>query len=564
MIRSEFMESTLGIFAIDREQRFTAALTTFGNSGQLNFFTASSQFNGSIPTQGFDTANLKTFAISEQGQIADFLVSPKSESLSYSANNQVASSTSPAQQKSNSDAIAVGTDLLTGTRTANQLDLLEPGNSLATARNIGVADNNRLTFYDFVGVDDNEDYYRFTINNNSDLSLRIDVLNGAGIELIQDKNRNGEADYDELLGSDYASAGVSSEINFFNLTPGDYYAAVYSYFDYKNYNLNLAATPATGFSSNYGYGLVDANAAVASTFNSPVKFPEVPNLGGDDWARYMVNAPEVWQGGITGNGIVVAVVDSGVDYNHLDLDANIWQNADEIPNNRIDDDGNGYIDDIRGWDFVWNDNNPMDGDFDGHGTHVAGAIAAERNDFGITGVAYNAKIMPVRVLPDFGSGNFNNFAAGIRYAADNGANVINFSIGGWSPSMEVNEAIQYATNKGVVVVMSAGNDGFYEPNYPARYAERFGIAVGGIDINGRMDQFFNRAGARPLDYVVAPGVDIYSTTPYNTYETYSGTSMAAPHVAGVAALVLNANPNLTPAQVEQILTATANPNWVIV
>jgi len=558
------MESTLGIFAIDREQRFTAALTTFGNSGQLNFFTASSQFNGSIPTHGFDTANLKTFAISEQGQIADFLVSPKSESLSYSANNQVASSTSPAQQKSNSDAIAVGTDLLTGTRTANQLDLLEPGNSLATARNIGVADNNRLTFYDFVGVDDNEDYYRFTINNNSDLSLRIDVLNGAGIELIQDKNRNGEADYDELLGSDYTSAGVSSEINFFNLTPGDYYAAVYSYFDYKNYNLNLAATPATGFSSNYGYGLVDANAAVASTFNSPVKFPEVPNLGGDDWARYMVNAPEVWQGGITGNGIVVAVVDSGVDYNHLDLDANIWQNADEIPNNRIDDDGNGYIDDIRGWDFVWNDNNPMDGDFDGHGTHVAGAIAAERNDFGITGVAYNAKIMPVRVLPDFGSGNFNNFAAGIRYAADNGANVINFSIGGWSPSMEVNEAIQYATNKGVVVVMSAGNDGFYEPNYPARYAERFGIAVGGIDINGRMDQFFNRAGARPLDYVVAPGVDIYSTTPYNTYETYSGTSMAAPHVAGVAALVLNANPNLTPAQVEQILTATANPNWVIV
>ncbi|WP_445240787.1 S8 family serine peptidase [Microcoleus vaginatus] len=198
------------------------------------------------------------------------------------------------------------------------------------------------------------------------------------------------------------------------------------------------------------------------------------------------------------------------------------------------------------------------------GTHVAGAIAAERNDFGITGVAYNAKIMPVRVLPEFGYGNFNNFAAGIRYAADNGANVINFSIGGWSPSMEVNEAIQYATNKGVVVVMSAGNDGFYEPDYPARYADRFGIAVGGIDINGRMNQFFNRAGARPLDYVVAPGVDIYSTTPYNTYETYSGTSMAAPHVAGVAALVLNANPNLTPAQVEQILTATANPNWVIV
>ncbi len=314
------METTLGILEIDRKQQQTAALTIFGNSGQLNFCTVSSQFNGSVPSNGFDTDNWTAMAIAEQQHIADFVVAQSSESLSYSANNQVASTTSPAQQKLNSDASAVGTDPLTGTRTANQLNLSDPDNSLATARNIGVADNNRLTFSDFVGVDDNDDYYRFTINENSDLSLRIDALNGAGIELIQDKNRNGEADYDELLGSDYASAGASGEINFFNLTPGDYYVAVYSYFDYKNYNLNLDATPGTGFSSNYGYGLVDANAAVAGTFNSPVKFPEVPNLGGKDWARDMVNAPEVWQGGITGNGIVVAVVDTGVDYTHLDLD----------------------------------------------------------------------------------------------------------------------------------------------------------------------------------------------------------------------------------------------------
>jgi hypothetical protein len=556
------MESTLGILASDREQQQIAALPTFGNSDRLNFFTASSQFNGSIPSNGFDTANLTSIALSEQQQIANFLVAQNSNILSYSGSDRAASGTSPAQQQSNSDSMTADTDPLTGTRTASQLDFSDPDNSLPTARNIGVADNNRLTFNDFVGVDDNNDYYRFTINSNSDLSLRMEALNGAGIELIQDKNRNGQADYDELLGSDYALAGASGEINFFNLTPGDYYVGVYSYFDYKNYNLDLAATPATGFSSNYGYGLVDANAAVARAFNSPVKFPEVPNLGGNDWARDMVNAPEVWQGGITGNGIVVAVVDTGVDYTHLDLDANIWQNADEIPNNRIDDDRNGYIDDIRGWDFVWNDNNPMD--FLGHGTHVAGAIAAEQNGFHITGVAPNAKIMPVRVLDFWGYGNPENIAAGIRYAADNGADVINYSAGGWFPKSQVEDAIQYATNKGVVVVMSAGNDGFYQPDYPANNADRLGIAVGGIDKNGRIADFSNRAGSRPLDYVVAPGVDIVSTIPYNTYESYDGTSMAAPHVAGVAALVLNANPNLTPAQVEQILTSTANSNGITV
>ncbi|MEG4579136.1 S8 family peptidase [Microcoleus sp. MON1_C5] len=555
------MESTLGILASDREQQLTAALTTFGNSGQLNFFTASNPFNASVPTNGFDTDNLTAIGSNEQQQIANFIVSQNSEIFSYSGSERATSSTSPVQQKSNSEAMTAGTYLLTGMRTANQLDLSDPGNSLATARNIGVADNNRLTFNDFVGVDDNDDYYRFTINNNSDLSLRIDVLNGTGIELIQDNNRNGEADYDELLGRDYASAGASGEINFFNLTPGDYYVAVYSFSGYKNYNLNLAATPATGFSSNYGYGLVDANAAVARTFNSPVKFPEVPNVGGNDWARDMVNAPEVWQGGITGNGIVVAVVDSGVDYNHLDLDANIWQNADEIPNNQIDDDRNGYVDDIRGWDFAWNDNNPMD--WNGHGTHVAGAIAAERNGFHITGVAPNAKIMPVKVWDPY-NWNINSIAEGIRYAANNGANVINLSLSDYRLSSKVIEdAVQYANSKGSVVVMSAGNDYSSQPDYPAKNADRFGMAVGGIDRNSKMADFSNRAGSKPLDYIVAPGVDVVSTTPYNTYNKKTGTSMAAPHVAGVAALVLNANPNLTPAQVKQILTSTANANEII-
>ncbi|GET36118.1 S8 family serine peptidase [Microseira wollei] len=314
------------------------------------------------------------------------------------------------------------------------------------------------------------------------------------------------------------------------------------------------------YNSLFGYGLVNASAAVAQAIGQKC-FADVPNSGGDNWGLDMVNAPEVWNRGYTGEGIVVAVIDSGVDYTHPDLDDNIWVNSDEIPGNGKDDDGNGYIDDIRGWDFVNRDNDPMDINGDGHGTHVAGIIAAEKNDFGVTGVALNAKIMPVRVLDSFG-GTEADIAAGIRYAVDNGADVINLSWGGPFTSPEEAQAIQYAFNKGVVVVTAAGNDGGLQPVYPGRYATDFGITVGSIDRNHAMPYYSNHAGTTPLDYVVAPGVDVRSTFPGNRYESISGTSMAAPYVAGVAALVLSANPNLSPAQVENTLTATANSTGI--
>ncbi|MEG4085918.1 S8 family serine peptidase [Microcoleus sp. POL10_C6] len=510
-----------------------------------------------------------------QKQIADFIVANAGAGFSYSASERVTGDVADSQLKPQSQSANINADPLTGTISASQLNFADPGNSLSIARNIVGVENGSINLTDFVGVGASNHFYRFDINTKSNFSLRLDGLRAdADVKLIQDRNRNGVVDFGETIDYSLESGIAPDVINVPNLAPGTYYVQVSSFLNNStNYNLNLSATsipelniPTSSgtFNSNYGYGLVNANAAVSNTLNRSITFPDLPDLGENNWALDVINAPEVWNQNITGNGIVVAVVDSGVDYTHPDLDDNIWRNAGEIAGNGIDDDRNGYIDDIRGWDFVASDNNPMDLDFDGHGTHIAGAIAAERNDFGITGVAPNAKIMPVRVLDAFGYGELNNVAAGIRYAADNGANVINLSLGNeFYPSNLVNDAIEYANNKGSVVVIAAGNSGFSQPDYPARNADRLGIAVGSIDINGRMADTSNRAGSTPLDYLVAPGVDIYSTTPYSTYDTLTGTSMATPQVAGVAALVLNANPTLTPAQVEHILTTTSNRNGLI-
>ena len=540
------------------------------NTGLLNGSIDPLNVSGYSPESSFP--NSTASSIDPQTQIADFIVA--GAGLSFSAGDRVTGDVADSQPKAQSQSANINADPLTGTISASQLNLADSGNSLSTARNVVGVENGSINLTDFVGLGDSSDFYRFDIKTKSNFNLRLDGLRAdADVKLIQDRNRNGVVDSGELVRSSINVGTTPDVINVANLNPGTYYVQVSSYSGSTNYNLNLSATSVPvvpdiitdigAFNTNCGYGVVNANAAVTRTLNRSSLFPDVPNLGGNNWGRDITNAPEVWNQNITGNGIVVAVVDSGVDYTHSDLDSNIWQNAGEIAENGIDDDGNGYIDDIRGWDFVSSDNNPMDLDWDGHGTHVAGAIAAERNDFGITGVAYNAKIMPVRVLDTFGDGSLNNIAAGIRYAADNGANVINLSLGGDFSSNQVNDAIQYANNKGSVVVMAAGNEGNNQPSYPARNADRFGIAVGSIDLNGSMDYDSNRAGSTPLDYVVAPGVDIYSTTPDNTYETYSGTSMAVPHVAGVAALVLSADRTLTPAQVEYILTTTANRNAVI-
>ena len=336
------------------------------------------------------------------------------------------------------------------------------------------------------------------------------------------------------------------------------------------------------FNSTSGYGLVNAAVAVASA-TGQATFADVPDLGGNSWGNDLVKAPEAWAKGSTGKGIVVAVIDSGVDIEHEDLKDNIWQNPREIPGNGIDDDGNGKVDDINGWNFgirtnAKGDNDVRPGTTDpgqAHGTHVAGTIAAANNNLGISGVAYNAKIMPIR-LGDIKTdpttrqalfSNSGSLSDAIRYATDMGANVINMSLGGAQGYPALQEAIAYAASKNVVVVSAAGNSKGTSPEFPAVYAKQSGIAVGAVDIDRRVADFSNLAGDdNNMAYVVAPGVKVYSTLPNNNYNFDNGTSMAAPHVAGVAALMLSANPNLNPQQVRQILTdsATALSNNVLV
>lgn len=350
-----------------------------------------------------------------------------------------------------------------------------------------------------------------------------------------------------------------------NLAAGNYYIlyradALDNVLEISNTNnvlareITITNTASGGYNPNSGYGLINASAAVAKAIGEK-PFVDVPDLGGNNWGADLVKAPETWAKGYTGQGVVVAVLDTGVDYNHQDLSSNIWTNRKEIPGNGKDDDGNGYIDDYYGWNFDGNNNSTLD--VNGHGTHVSGTIAGVNNSYGVTGIAYNSKIMPVKVLDDEGSGSYSAIANGIYYAVDNGADVINLSLGGGRSNDTLQKAIEYASSKGVIVVMAAGNDGGSQPAYPARYAKNYGLAVGAVDQNKNLADFSNRAGADQLTYVTAPGVNVYSTLPGNEYASYSGTSMATPHVAGVVALMLSANPNLSDAQVRQILAETS-------
>jgi subtilisin family serine protease len=298
-------------------------------------------------------------------------------------------------------------------------------------------------------------------------------------------------------------------------------------------------------------------------------FPNDPDWA-EQWSLRKMGVTSAWEV-VTGTpDIVIAVLDTGVHLAHEDLNGQIWTNPDEIPGNRLDDDGNGKIDDVYGWHFfhrwtgsgfipdedadVWDDN--------GHGTHVSGiAAAATNNGIGVAGIAWQARLMPVKVLDMYGTGWYSDIAAGIIYAVDNGARIVNLSLGGEGASATLCAAVEYAYNRNALVVAAAGNTGGAVV-YPAACAHA--LAVAATDEADARASFSNHG---PELDVAAPGVDIYSTwcrqdvylgtCMGSYYFTKSGTSMATPHVSGLAALVWSHWPEWTNEQVARHIQQTA-------
>jgi thermitase len=249
-----------------------------------------------------------------------------------------------------------------------------------------------------------------------------------------------------------------------------------------------------------------------------------------------IDAPEAW--GITtgDSNVIIAVVDTGIDYNHPDLVDNIWTNATGK----------------HGYDFVDNDDDPIDDN--GHGTHCAGIIGAiGNNSAGIAGVSWNCTVMAIKSISSGGGGYETDLADGIIYAADNGADIISMSWGGYGDSQLIHDAIDYAYSKGAVLVSAAGNSNTNTKSYPAGYDNV--IAVAATDENDEKAYFSNWGSW--VD-IAAPGVNILSTIPDDTYDWYSGTSMACPYVAGVAALLLSKNSSLSQEQVCTILKSSTD------
>ncbi len=272
-----------------------------------------------------------------------------------------------------------------------------------------------------------------------------------------------------------------------------------------------------------------------------------------------IHATQAWDIFTGSSSVLVAIIDTGMDYNHPDLAANVFVNPGEIPDNGVDDDGNGFIDDVRGWDFANNDHDPMDDH--GHGTHVSGTVGAiGDNGVGVVGVNWSVKLLPVKFLDAGGSGSDAGAISSIDYATLMNVRVMSNSWGGGGYSQAMYDAIQAAGAAGIVFVAAAGNassNNDVTPAYPASYDLPNIIAVAASDPNDNL-AYFSNFGVNSVD-LAAPGTDILSTFPGAGYGYLSGTSMATPHVSGAVALIMGRFPAINGSSARDLLLARVDP-----
>lgn len=281
-----------------------------------------------------------------------------------------------------------------------------------------------------------------------------------------------------------------------------------------------------------------------------------------------IDAPEAWEISIGSRDVVVGVIDTGVDYSHSDLADNAWVNTGEIAGDGIDNDGNGYIDDIHGINAITDAGDPMDDQ--GHGTHVSGTIGASgNNSTGVVGVNHEVSIVGCKFLDAAGSGSTSDAIKCIDYMVNlknSGVNlrVLNNSWGGGGYSQALADAITVSEQADILFVAAAGNDEVdndANPHYPSSYEHESVLSIASTDSNDNLSDF-SQWGATSVD-MGAPGSGIVSTVPGNGYANYSGTSMATPHVAGVAALVLSVNPDLTTSELKALLMSSGDANTAL-
>jgi len=396
--------------------------------------------------------------------------------------------------------------------------------------------------------------------------VRFKSQKNAGVSISEEKIRMAHATVGAKVEREFSSGDVAG-LQLVQLPNGtDVHSAIIAYESnpdvlYAEPDYVMTILPDQ---SRSGINTINS-ATILSTPNDPEFFNQwsfhntgqtVLDISGTPGAD--IDAPGAWNISTGSDSVVVAVIDTGVLYNHSDLSANIWNNPGEIPGNGIDDDYNGYIDDLRGWNFITNASDPIDDN--GHGTHVSGTVGAVGNNaIGVTGVNWHVKIMPLKAFNPAGVGDTIDAIDAIRYANANGASVISNSWGGPDYSQALKDAIDVSP---AVVVCAAGNsypgnDNDLIPVYPASYNSSNIISVSASDQDDNLASFSN-FGFDSVD-LAASGVNILSTLNVaGAYGYKSGTSMATPHVSGVAALVKSVNQSLTAEQIKNIIISNVD------